>query len=99
MAWAPPEVPAGKNFTVRQPELERGLDLGGGDGAGQREDAVLLAALDDGAAEAGGDDVGRAGGDGLVDLRDGQDGAGADEDVAAGRHGADRVLGGRRSGR
>ena len=79
---------------VVRPELERGLDLGRGDGAGEREHAELLAALDDRAAQAGRDDVAGAGGDGQVDLGDREHGAGPDEDVPAARHHPDRLLGG-----
>src|SRR5450756_2579091 len=50
-------VAAGARFVVSpglsRAVVERGLDLGRGDGTWQREDAMLLAALDDGAGQTG----------------------------------------------
>lgn len=73
-------------------ELERGHDLGRGDGTWQGEHAVLTAALDDGGRKTWRDHELGTGGHCLVDLRHGEYGACADEDVAAGGHRADRVL-------
>src|SRR5690606_7322087 len=82
----------GEELDDVQAQLEGGLDLGRGHGPGQREDAVLTAAFDDGSAEPGRDDVARACGDRSVDLVDREDRARAYEHVAAGRDRPDRVL-------
>ena len=87
----PAESGGGKELDRAEPEFECGLDLGRSDRSWKHVDAELEAAFHNRCAEPGRHHELSAGGDRLVNLCSGQDGAGTDEDVATSRDRTDGI--------
>ena len=82
----------GEELGDLEAQVDGSGDLGGGHGAGQHGQVDVDAVLDDGLVVARGDDELGTGGAGLLNLLDGQDGAGADAHLGLGLgHGGDAL--------
>src|SRR5699024_6727833 len=74
----------GEELEDLQAQLVGGVIVGGGGAAGEHGHALGLAVLDDVHVQAGGDDELGAGGQGLIHLSGGEDGARAHQHIGAG---------------